>query len=102
MATHQDTTCLAKPMPCGFADVGCETRCPQGDLAAHERDGVVAHVGLLRQQLAATKGQLAQTQHDLAESRGDLVATKAELAQTKAQTDARLEQAEEALMTSHP
>ncbi|KAJ4457829.1 putative E3 ubiquitin-protein ligase HECTD1 [Paratrimastix pyriformis] len=108
MGRHQDTTCAAKPMPCGFADAGCETRCPQGDLAAHERDGVVAHVGLLRQQLAATKGMLtdlaqsnerlgeeltatkghlAQTQLVLVQSKeqlgGELAATKAELAQTQ-------------------
>ncbi|KAJ4458076.1 putative E3 ubiquitin-protein ligase HECTD1 [Paratrimastix pyriformis] len=113
MGRHQATTCAAKPMPCGFADVGCETRCPQGDLAAHERDGVVAHVGLLRHQLAATKAQLAQTQHDLAQTReqlgGDLEATKArlgqtqaELAQTREATEARLGQTQaELAQTQH-
>ncbi|KAJ4458075.1 hypothetical protein PAPYR_6346 [Paratrimastix pyriformis] len=111
MGRHQATTCAAKPMSCGFADVGCETRCPQGDLAAHERDGVVAHVGLLRHQLAATKAQLAQTQHDLAQTRaeftqireqlgGDLEATKARWAQTQvelAQTQHDLVQTREQL-----
>ncbi|KAJ4458074.1 hypothetical protein PAPYR_6344 [Paratrimastix pyriformis] len=84
-------------MPCGFADVGCETRCPQGDLAAHERDGVVAHVGLLRHQLAATKAQLAQTQHDLAQTRAELTQTQHDLVQTQEQLGGELAQTREHL-----
>ncbi|KAJ4457792.1 hypothetical protein PAPYR_6604 [Paratrimastix pyriformis] len=84
-------------MPCGYADVGCETLCPQGDLAAHERDGVVAHVGLLRQRLAhttdeltqcrtdqaRTEAALSQTQHDLAQTKADLERTRDDLAATR-------------------
>ncbi|KAJ4455795.1 putative E3 ubiquitin-protein ligase HECTD1 [Paratrimastix pyriformis] len=91
MARHKDTTCARKPMACGYADVGCPTRCAQGDLAAHERDGVVAHMGLLRQRLADTsadltqcKAQLAQSMTQLAESRAEVTHCKEELAQTRA------------------
>ncbi|KAJ4459463.1 putative E3 ubiquitin-protein ligase HECTD1 [Paratrimastix pyriformis] len=84
MARHKDTTCARKPMACGYADVGCETRCAQDDLAAHERDGVVAHMGLLRQCLAGTSLELAQTRHELAATASELTQTKAELAESRA------------------
>ncbi|KAJ4459434.1 putative E3 ubiquitin-protein ligase HECTD1 [Paratrimastix pyriformis] len=90
MARHKDTTCAAKQMACGYADVGCPTRCAQGDLAAHKRDGVVAHMGLLRQRLADTsadltqcKADLTQTQHDLTQTQHDLTQCKADLTQTQ-------------------
>ncbi|KAJ4462195.1 hypothetical protein PAPYR_1381 [Paratrimastix pyriformis] len=82
MARHKDT-CPAKPMACGSADVGCPTRCQQGDLAAHERDGVVAHVGLLRQRLADTSAGLTHTKAQLADSRSEVTQCKADLAQTR-------------------
>ncbi|KAJ4456534.1 putative E3 ubiquitin-protein ligase HECTD1 [Paratrimastix pyriformis] len=85
MGRHKDTTCARKPMACGFAGLGCETCCPQGDLAAHERDGVVAHVGLLMQRLAATSADLTRTREELAATRADLDQTKTDLAQTKTQ-----------------
>ncbi|KAJ4454915.1 hypothetical protein PAPYR_10262 [Paratrimastix pyriformis] len=71
-------------MACGYADVGCPTNCAQEDLAAHERDGVVAHVGLLRQRLADTSADLAQTRAQLAASRAETTQCQAALAQTKA------------------
>ncbi|KAJ4453196.1 putative E3 ubiquitin-protein ligase HECTD1 [Paratrimastix pyriformis] len=83
MARHKDTTCARKPMACGYADVGCPTRCPQEDLAAHERDGVAAHMGLLRRRLADTSA-------DLTQCKADLTLCKAELAQTKEQTQREL------------
>ncbi|KAJ4454387.1 putative E3 ubiquitin-protein ligase HECTD1 [Paratrimastix pyriformis] len=89
MAHHKDTICTAKPMACGYADVGCETRCTPGSLAAHERDGVVAHVGFLRQRLADTSADLAHCKADLAQCKtelgGQLAATSADLAQARAQ-----------------
>ncbi|KAJ4452771.1 hypothetical protein PAPYR_12963 [Paratrimastix pyriformis] len=90
MARHKDTTCARKPMGCGDADVGCETLCPQEDLAAHERDGVVAHVGLLRQRLAGTSADLAQTRAQLAESRAEVAHCQADLAQTQADFNQKL------------
>ncbi|KAJ4459449.1 putative E3 ubiquitin-protein ligase HECTD1 [Paratrimastix pyriformis] len=84
MARHKDTTCAHKPMACGYADVGCPTRCAQEDLAAHERDGVAAHMGLLRQRLADTSADLTQCKADLAQTRRDLGQTTEELAQCKA------------------
>ncbi|KAJ4459459.1 putative E3 ubiquitin-protein ligase HECTD1 [Paratrimastix pyriformis] len=94
MASHKDTTCTAKPsfsmgasvcvqMACGYADLGCPTNCPQCDLAAHERDGVVAHMGLLRQRLADTSADLVQTKAQLTATAGELIATKADLVQTR-------------------
>ncbi|KAJ4455816.1 putative E3 ubiquitin-protein ligase HECTD1 [Paratrimastix pyriformis] len=85
MAHHKDTTCARKPMACGYADVGCPTRCPQEDLAAHERDGVVAHTDLLRQRLAATQADLTQCRADLAQCKADLAQTRHDLDQTEAQ-----------------
>ncbi|KAJ4455800.1 putative E3 ubiquitin-protein ligase HECTD1 [Paratrimastix pyriformis] len=83
MARHKDTTCARKPMSCGYADVGCPTRCPQEVLPDHERDGMAAHMGLLRQCLAGTSLELAQTRHELTQCReelgGQVAATKAEL-----------------------
>ncbi|KAJ4457802.1 hypothetical protein PAPYR_6617 [Paratrimastix pyriformis] len=120
MDHHKDTTCARKPMACGYADVGCETRCPQGDLPAHERDGVVAHMGLLRQRLTTTTTQLAQTVQELTATKADLTqarqelggqltatqtdlaATKAELAETRqelSQTRHELTQTKEELTT---
>ncbi|KAJ4454743.1 hypothetical protein PAPYR_10470 [Paratrimastix pyriformis] len=81
MASHKDTTCPAKRMGCGYAELGCETRCPQEDLA-HEREGVVTHTGLLMQRLVATSAELAQIKAELG---GQLAATKAELCQCKAE-----------------
>ncbi|KAJ4459433.1 putative E3 ubiquitin-protein ligase HECTD1 [Paratrimastix pyriformis] len=95
MARHKDTTCARKPMACGYADVGCPTRCAQEDLAAHERDGVVAHMGLLRQRLADTSADLTQCKADLSQCKADLTQCKADLAQTRAQLSGS--QAEEAL-----
>ncbi|KAJ4455807.1 hypothetical protein PAPYR_9170 [Paratrimastix pyriformis] len=83
MARHKDTTCARKPMGCGYADVGCPTRCPQEDLAAHERDGVV-HMGLLRQRLADTSADLTQCKADLTQTRHDLTQTQAQLAESRA------------------
>ncbi|KAJ4455793.1 putative E3 ubiquitin-protein ligase HECTD1 [Paratrimastix pyriformis] len=85
MARHKDTTCARKPMACGYADVGCPTRCPQEDLAAHERDGVVAHMGLLRQRLADTSADLTQCKADLTQCKADLTQTRHDLGQTQAQ-----------------
>ncbi|KAJ4459489.1 putative TNF receptor-associated factor 6 [Paratrimastix pyriformis] len=90
MARHKDTTCAHRPMACGYADVGCETRCAQEDLAAHERDGVVAHVGLLRQCLASTSLELAQTRHDLAQTKAQLARCQEQLAQTAEQSKQEL------------
>ncbi|KAJ4455788.1 putative e3 ubiquitin-protein ligase hectd1 [Paratrimastix pyriformis] len=70
-------------MGCGYADVGCPTRCAQEDLAAHERDGVVAHMGLLRQRLADTSADLTQCKADLSQCKADLTQCKADLAQTQ-------------------
>ncbi|KAJ4458069.1 putative septation ring formation regulator; EzrA family protein [Paratrimastix pyriformis] len=86
MGRHQETTCAGKHIACGYADVGCPTSCPQGDMAAHEVAAVVAHTGLLRQQLAATSQQLAQTRQELAATREELAQTKGELATAKALT----------------
>ncbi|KAJ4455812.1 putative E3 ubiquitin-protein ligase HECTD1 [Paratrimastix pyriformis] len=69
-------------MACGYADVGCPTRCAQEDLPDHERDGVAAHMGLLRQRLADTSAALGQTQGVLAQTRADLGQNTEELAQT--------------------
>ncbi|KAJ4455796.1 putative E3 ubiquitin-protein ligase HECTD1 [Paratrimastix pyriformis] len=92
MARHKDTTCARKPMAPA-----------QEDLAAHERDGVVADVGLLRQRLADTsadltqcKADLAQTRHNLGQTREERTQSQYDLAQTKeelAQTKAELAQA---------
>ncbi|KAJ4459471.1 putative E3 ubiquitin-protein ligase HECTD1 [Paratrimastix pyriformis] len=117
MARHKDTTCAHKLMACGYADVGCPTRCAQEDLAAHERDGVVAHMGLLRQRLAVTSADLTQckadltqtqgvltlTQHDQAATASELTATRADLTQTQhdlAQTRAGLSQTQAQLAES--
>ncbi|KAJ4459425.1 putative E3 ubiquitin-protein ligase HECTD1 [Paratrimastix pyriformis] len=71
-------------MACGYADVGCPTRCAQEDLAAHERDGVVAHMGLLRQRLADTSADLTQTRADLTQTNAALSQTEDRLTQTRA------------------
>ncbi|KAJ4462360.1 hypothetical protein PAPYR_981 [Paratrimastix pyriformis] len=94
-------------MACGYADVGCPTSCPQCDLAAHERDGMAAHMGLLRQCLAGTSLELAQTRHELTQTQHELVESKvtqsgtvAALNQTQhdlAQTKAQLAQTQQEL-----
>ncbi|KAJ4459485.1 putative E3 ubiquitin-protein ligase HECTD1 [Paratrimastix pyriformis] len=90
MARHKDTTCARKPMACGYADVGCPTSCPQCDLAAHERDGMAAHMGLLRQCLAGTSLELAQTRHELTQTKAVLTRCQEQLALTQEQTQAEL------------
>ncbi|KAJ4459430.1 hypothetical protein PAPYR_4475 [Paratrimastix pyriformis] len=107
MAHHKDTTCARKPVACGYADVGCPTSCAQCDLAVHERDGVAAHMGLLRQCLAGTSLELAQTRHELTQTQHELVESKvaqsgtvAALSQTQhdlAQTKAELAQTQQEL-----
>ncbi|KAJ4456552.1 hypothetical protein PAPYR_8196 [Paratrimastix pyriformis] len=97
MGRHKDTTCACKPMACGYAGLGCEARCPQGDLAAHERDGVVAHVGLLMQRLAATSADLAQTRAQLARYEQELILTRAEMGDRLASSQADLTQTRQEL-----
>ncbi|KAJ4456545.1 hypothetical protein PAPYR_8189 [Paratrimastix pyriformis] len=67
MGQHLVTTCAAKPIPCDYAEVGCETRCPQGDMPAHTHAEVVPHAELLRRQLARLAHDLADTQRSLAQ-----------------------------------
>ncbi|KAJ4455946.1 hypothetical protein PAPYR_8967 [Paratrimastix pyriformis] len=97
MAQHQDTDCLAKPVPCGYADVGCETRCPQGDLAVHERDGQLAHMDLLRQRLVGTARELAATQAALAQATQQLDASKSATGQRLDASEAALRQTQQDL-----
>ncbi|KAJ4455790.1 putative E3 ubiquitin-protein ligase HECTD1 [Paratrimastix pyriformis] len=100
MGVHKQLLCARKPMACGYADVGCPTRCAQEDLAAHERDGVMAHVGLLRQRLADTSADLTQCKADLTQTKTDLAQTQAQLAESRAaqsDTAAALSQTQRAL-----
>ncbi|KAJ4459469.1 hypothetical protein PAPYR_4517 [Paratrimastix pyriformis] len=94
MARHKDTTCARKPMACWYAAVGCPTSCPQCDLAAHERDGMASHMGLLRQCLAGTSLELAQTRHELSQSRVAQGGTVAALSQTQHDAQAQAQLAE--------
>ncbi|KAJ4459428.1 hypothetical protein PAPYR_4473 [Paratrimastix pyriformis] len=111
MARHKDTTCARKPfvffglllivvwvlpVPTCRWPVGTRMLAArpgvQEDLAAHERDGVVAHMGLLRQRLADTSADLTQCKADLTQCQADLTQTQADLAEGRASRSAALAQ----------
>ncbi|KAJ4455794.1 hypothetical protein PAPYR_9154 [Paratrimastix pyriformis] len=76
---------------CEWREEECDQ---QEDLAAHERDGVVAHMGLLRQCLADTSADLTQCKADLTQCKTDLAQTRHNLGQTEERTQSQYDLAQ--------